>query len=237
MASRALTGYGPNAHLMFDGDEQKWEQFECKFLAYMKIKNLKYVVASDMPASADKREEAYSELVQCLDERSLNLIMRDARDDGRLAMQILREHYAGRGTQRILSLYATLSSLQKRRDESLTDYLIRAEKAASALRAAGSVVCDQLLIAMVLKGLPPIYKPFTVVITQSEKVLTFPEFKTSIRNFEENERASHDLSNQIASVMRLDDSPNVRQQQQNRPSSRNQPPSRERFHDNNFNNR
>ena len=217
MASRALTGYGPNAHLMFDGDEQKWEQFECKFLAYMKIKKLKYVVASDMPASADKREEAYSELVQCLDERSLNLIMRDARDGGRLAMQILREHYAGRGTQRILSLYATLSSLQKRRDESLTDYLIRAEKAASALRAAGSVVCDQLLIAMVLKGLPPIYKPFTVVITQSEKVLTFPEFKTSIRNFEENERASHDLSNQIASVMRLDDSPNVRQQQQNRP--------------------
>ena len=113
MASRNLTGYGPSSHPMFDGDEQKWEQRECRFLAYMKLKKLKYVVASEAPASADKREEAFSELVQCLDERSLNLIIRDADEDGRKAMDILRQHYAGRGTQRVLSLYATLSSLQK----------------------------------------------------------------------------------------------------------------------------
>ena len=117
MASRNLTGYGPSSHPMFDGDEQKWEQWECRFLAYMKLKKLKYVVASEVIASADKREEAFSELVQCLDERSLNLIIRDAKDDGRKAMD-------------------------------------------------------------------PAYKPFTVVITQSENVLTFQEFKTQIRNFE-----------------------------------------------------
>ena len=115
MASRNSTGYGPQAQLMFDGDEQHWDQWECRFLAYMKLRKLKYVVASESPASADKKEEAYSELVQYLDERSLNLVMRDAADDGRKAMNILRQHYAGRGTQRVLSLYATLSSLQKQR--------------------------------------------------------------------------------------------------------------------------
>ena len=109
MASRNSTGYGPQAQLMFDGDEQHWDQWECRFLAYMKLRKLKYVVASEAPASADKKEEAYSELVQYLDERSLNLVMRDAADDGRKAMNILRQHYAGRGTQRVLSLYATLS--------------------------------------------------------------------------------------------------------------------------------
>ena len=42
---------------------------------------------------------------------------------------------------------------------------------------------------MVLKGLPQSYKPFVVVVTQSEKRQTFSEFKASLRSFENNEKA------------------------------------------------
>ena len=60
-----------------------------------------------------KNGEAYAELVQCLDNKSLSLIMRDAKRDGRRALEILREHYAGKDKPRVVSLYCELSSLQK----------------------------------------------------------------------------------------------------------------------------
>ena len=204
-----FTGYGSPMHavharhgLIFDGDETKWETWECKFLAHMKIKKLKKFILPGEPASADKREDAFAELVQCLDERSIQLIMRDAKDDGRKAFEILRHHYAGRGTQRVISQFMQLSLLKKQQYEPFTDYMLRAEAASTALKSAGQVFPDTLLIAMVLKGLPPSYKPFTVVITQSDKELTFTDFKMAIRNFEENERSADEMTNKM-SVMKL----------------------------------
>ena len=186
------TGYGAQQQrLFFDGDETRYEQWEIKMLAYMRLRKLKKVILGEVISNEDKREEAFSELIQFLDDRSLNLIMRDAKDDGKKALDILRQHYAGSGKQRIISLYTQLTSLQKQHNEELTDYIIRAETSANALKTAGETVNDGLLIAMILKGLPIMYKPFVVVITQQEKAVTFQEFKVSIslRNYEENDKA------------------------------------------------
>ena len=155
MASVHLTGYGSAQQrngLQFSGDESTYEMWECKFLAYMKLRKLKDVILpGGGPATADQREEAYAELVPFLDYRSLNLVMRDAADDGRLALQILREHYAGHGQNRVLSLYTKLTALQMQTNESITDYIIRAETVSSALRNAGEVVIsDGMLIAITL---------------------------------------------------------------------------------------
>ena len=138
---------------------------------------------------AEKNAEVYAELIQFLDDRSLSLIFRDAPDDGRKALKILREYYMGKGKPRVLTLWTELSLLSKGSDESVTDYIIRAEKAVSALRNAGETVSDSLLIAMVLKGLPRGYKPFEVVITQRHDVVTFSEFKIALRNYEDTEKA------------------------------------------------
>ena len=85
--------------------------------------------------------------------------------------------------------YTELTSLQKGENESTTDYTIRAETAATALKTAEEVISDGLLIAMVLKGIPRNYKTFSTVIIQREKKLTFSEFKTALRNNEENEKS------------------------------------------------
>ena len=82
-------------------------------------------------------------------------------------------------------MYTELTSLEKSASESVTDYIIRAVTAATALRNAGETVTDSLLIAMVLKVLSEIVKPFVVVVTQSEKKQTFVEFKSAMRNFED----------------------------------------------------
>ena len=127
---------------------------------------LKVIVAPDSEdVDEEKNAEAYAELIQFLDDRTLSLIMRDATDDGRKALKILRNHFRGSSTPRIISLYTELTSLVKRSDEAVTDYIIRAETAASALRNAKEEVSDSLLVAMVLKGLPDSYQSFTTVIT------------------------------------------------------------------------
>ena len=202
------TGYGPQIRAVnFDGDVSKYEEWECKFLAYMHLKKLKKVILPDGgQTTAAKLEEAYSELVQVLDSRSLNLIMRDARDDGREAMRILREHYAGRSKQRIVSLYKSICNLKKDENTDLTDYIIKAESAAAALRLAGEVVSDGLIQSMVLNGLPDSYKGFEDIITQREKVMTFADFKVAIRNYEENRRTNDDMASRFASVMKVNDS-------------------------------
>ena len=77
----------------------------------------------------------------------------------------------------MITLYNQLTTLVKRESESVTDYMIRAEKATSALRAGDEQVSDALLIAMTLKGLPDEYEAFVAITTQSETVDTFQKFK------------------------------------------------------------
>ena len=174
-------GYGPSSRYgrrLFDGDERKCERWEVKFLGYMRLRKLKNAItaADDADITAATNEEIFAELIQFLDDKSLALVMRDARYDGRKALKILRAHYAGTGKPRVISLYTELTSLLKSEQETVTDYVIPAETAATALRNAGKTVTDSLLIAMVLKGLPEEYKPFVVVVTQSDKEQEFSEF-------------------------------------------------------------
>ena len=129
------------------------------------------------------------ELVQCLDDRSLSLIIRETRDDGRKSLKVLREYYQGKGKPRIIALYTRLTSLKKGDSESTTDYMLRTETAATALKSAEEVISDGLLIAMILKGLPRSYKTFSTVVIQREKPMTFSESKTALRNYEENEKS------------------------------------------------
>ena len=145
MPAQLPTGYGPRrdfpgrySRLCFDGDERKYEQWEIKFLRYMRLQKLKDTIvgSEDDEIDADKNAEALAELIQFLDDKSLSLTMRDAIDDGRKALGILGEHNAGKSKPRIISLYTELTSLIKSSQETLTDYIIRAETAAAALKSA-----------------------------------------------------------------------------------------------------
>ena len=83
----------------------------------MRLQKLHEVVVraegeKDTP-DAGKLANAFAELVQCLDDRSLALVIREAKDDGRKALlQVLREHYQGKGKPRIIALYTELTSLE-----------------------------------------------------------------------------------------------------------------------------
>ncbi|KAK3784416.1 hypothetical protein RRG08_039417 [Elysia crispata] len=114
----------------------------------MRIRNLQAVFkdldTDDIEADESQNEEASAELIQVLDDRSLSLIIRDAKNDGRKALTILRNHYRPTGKPRVITPYTQLTSLVKSKQESITDYIIRAETAASCLRDARELISCSL---------------------------------------------------------------------------------------------
>ena len=199
-----LTGYGPRVRLLFSGNADDFDVWETRFMAHLTTKGLKHAATTVMEIKKDsenkdivvakepsdeEREKLYCEIVQYIDTTSLQLVMRDAMDDGTKAMEILRNHYKGTSKPRVLSMYTQLCSMQKLATETMTDYVIRVESLAANLRFAGEVISDELLIAMTIKGLPDSCENFVVVVTQSEKKYTFAEFKIALRNFCESNRS------------------------------------------------
>ena len=86
----------------------------------------------------------------------------------------------------------------------ITEYILRTETLVNALKNVGEEINECLVIAMVMKGLPVEYKPFVVVMTQTEKVRTFTKFKVALRSYEENERATAKPEEEIASqIMKM----------------------------------
>ena len=107
------------------------------------------ILAENEPEGDDvtKNIDASAQLIQYLDDRSLSLVMRDAKDDGRKALEILRNRYMGKSKPCVLALYTELTSLQKGHDKCITDYVLRAETTAALLKSANETVSDSLLIA------------------------------------------------------------------------------------------
>ena len=68
---------------MFDGDEAKYELWEVKLLGYMRLQKLHEMIAPSAeggdPPDEGKNSDAFAELVQYLDERSLSLVIHDAK--------------------------------------------------------------------------------------------------------------------------------------------------------------
>ena len=113
------TGYGPSRRLLFDGDEAKYELWKIKFLGYMRLHKLYDVILAENEPEEEnvsKNIDAFGQLIQCLDDRSLSLVMGNAKDDGRKALQILTNHYMGKSKPRVLARYTELTSLQKGHD-------------------------------------------------------------------------------------------------------------------------
>lgn len=166
-----------------------YEVWETEMLGRLHLLGLKDTVlrkpatAEEMVADKQKNADVYAEMIQLLDDESLSLVTRDAPNDGRKALEILREYHAGKRKHRILSL----ASLQRAKDESVADYVIKAETAITALRGACQTLDDDLLVDMVLKELPESYQPFAIQFANTNENITFADFKAKLRKFEETE--------------------------------------------------
>ena len=95
------TGYGPRtSRPFFNGNEERYELWEVKFVGYLRLQKLHDTILQPGEGGlvadkldAGKNAKAFTELTLSIDDRSLSLVLRDAKDDGRKALKILRTHY------------------------------------------------------------------------------------------------------------------------------------------------
>lgn len=190
MANKAAT---PAPQLLFDGSEERYDLWETRFLGHLHILKLKDTILTAFTdgtieeQAEDRRKNAdcYAELIRLIDDKSLSIIRHEAADDGRKALKMLREHYAGKSKPRIINLYTSLTKLHMKDNGNVTDYIIKAENIIMALKDAGEVMSDGLIVAMVLNGLPDSFKPLAVHVTQNEVNVVFADFKRRLRVYEE----------------------------------------------------
>ena len=100
-----------------------------KFLGYLRVQHLYRIVLSPTDQSDDidfvgKNTTVFTEVIQYLDDKSLSLVMRDAQDNVKKALTILKEDYLSKGNSKVISLYTELTALKRLESKSITDYII-----------------------------------------------------------------------------------------------------------------
>lgn len=106
---------------------KNYELWETEFLGHLRLQGEKdTILVSSQDGKNDKEDnaQAYAELIQFLDNKSLLLVMREATDDGSGALTILRHNYKGQGKPRIINICTKLTSLKKTNSESMTEYIM-----------------------------------------------------------------------------------------------------------------
>ena len=214
--SQNLTGYGNQRSLCFNGDEAEFELWEVKFVSYLRLQKLHAVLINedgsfkDTSVALDDAGNAinikiFAHMTQFLDGQPLKIVIRDAKNDGRKAMQTLRNHYLGCSKPRIVSMYCDLTSLKFSCNENITEYCLRAETTATRLKDAGENVSDSLLIAMLNKGLPDKFNSFSTFIMQQDiDKMSLSKFKSSLKDFNDNESARTEHHSED-NVMKMED--------------------------------
>ena len=90
---------------MFSGNEEDFSYWADRFEAFIHCKKLNKVLEGDGGRHHDSQNVTlWSELVQCLDKRSLMLVRRDCKNDGYGAWLKLKEHFKSSERPRILNL-------------------------------------------------------------------------------------------------------------------------------------
>ena len=156
--------------LLLDGNETKYEIWETKFLIHLRTVVLKDAILNKnlngVETDTERNEEARGEFIQFLDDNRLSLSTREASDNGREALRILRDHYSSKWKPRIIPLNTEIISLKKEPNESMEDNIIT-KATLTTLRNTGESLSDSLIIVIVLKGLPDTFNSFTLYLTNN----------------------------------------------------------------------
>ena len=120
-------------YLQFSGEENDFAYWSEKFEGYMHTKTLQGQLLGTDTSNYDEKYRNWTELVKCLDKRSIIMLKSNCKRNGPEAWKRLTAHVSGSETPRVMSWLEQLTSLLLKPGKKMTDYFIRAETLSSSL--------------------------------------------------------------------------------------------------------
>ena len=174
---------GSQTKPLFPGRDEDFMSFMEQFEARMYGAKLHKVLNGTITGTADQKEELWYELVQCLDKKSIMLI-RSKKGDGAETWKVLKSRFKSSERPRIQNLFTNLINISMGQNETVVDYLSRAEDYQLNLSENNESISDEMFKSIILKGLPSRFENFVTLVNFSTDVKTYDEVKRDLINFE-----------------------------------------------------
>ena len=126
-------------------------------------------------------------MVQCLDKKSL-LFVRSYKGDGPAAWKALCDRFRSFERPRLQQLIEKLTSLRKDQNETIVDYITRAEDLQYNLSQVDEALSEQMFISILLKGLPKDFETFCALVKFTKETKSLDEVKRDLINFDTDRR-------------------------------------------------
>ena len=131
----------------------------------------------------DKKYYVWCALVRCLDAKSV-LFPRNQKVDVPAAWGTSCERFRSYERPRLEHLIGKLTSHRNESAETVLEYITRAKDLHYNLRQIGEAMSEQMIISILLKGLPKEYKTFITMAKFSKDRNDLEEIKRDLVNFE-----------------------------------------------------
>ena len=105
--------------LQFSGEEDDFAYWSEKFEGYIHGKKLRQKLLGDEASNADEEYNIWTEMVQCLDKRSIMMLKSECKGDGPEAWKRLQAHFSSSETPCVINLLEQLTSLSVKPSEEL----------------------------------------------------------------------------------------------------------------------
>ena len=147
----------------------------------------------------EKQMQIWYELVSALDKQSV-LYLRPYKGDGAQAWDVLTKRFRSFERPRLQKLVSELTSLVKRDDESLIEYITRAEELQFNLNQVNEGLSEKMFTSILLKGLPNEIDNFVTLVKYGSEDKSLDELKRDLINFDTERRIESDRKNASESV-------------------------------------
>ena len=162
----------------FSGKRDDFILWTRKFLAYSHSRRLrKTFLGEENVDDMEKQYDAYSLLVQALDNKSLLLLEDDCEGNGCKSWKTLQDNYSNKSEARIMSLWERLNNVKCKSPQEMSDYVLKVEMIAREIKASGAILDERFIVSATLKGLPTEYKYLDFMQVSSGEPLTFAKVK------------------------------------------------------------
>ena len=184
----------------FDGEAKKWPIWYQRFQNHCTRIGTDHVLegkeVDDETEAMRHKKMVHMDLLECLDDQSVNLIKHVKNKDGAKCWKILVAHFEGSCEDKVNATIKEFGNLKMGEEESMAEYIARADNIKEIFVNNSVLLDDKFIIWAVKNGLPKEYNVLVDVL-DTTKCDNYVELKSTLKNKENQLKSRYDPSDSI----------------------------------------